>query len=419
MLLHSGNNRFAQYFLSPSLVLAVLIRAMGGSDFLVGVLPNLRMFSKLGWPLLISAFLLRHPHRRRLLVWLQVTRSLLFFFLGILLALVNVHHPTAMLIALFVVLVGNALLVETGQVVRLDLLGRLFGERQQTLFFANDQLLTGVFGIAAGFFISVVLRATPAGHVPLTRYAYLFFSAVAVLLLSAWAVSRINEPKAPPPRVGPAPHEQFRTGWNLLQRNVNYRRFIMARVMLPLYHIASPFYIVYAIEVLRVPTMMVGYYTILQIGSNLLTNFLWRWIDQRWGTQWLMKSAMSITLMAPLIALFFRPFATYAHLSQPAINWGYGLLYLFFGGTMSGRIIAIQGLLLQVSRDEKSLRPTYIGFADTMQAVFGMGAMAGGLVVHFFGYHTVFSLAILFALLGTYNAFRIHLPPEEVRAATA
>ncbi len=416
MLLHSESNRLAQNLLSPSLVLAVLVRALGGSDFLVGVLANLRMFSKLGWPLLISAYLLRHPHRRRILSWLQGIRGLFYLLLGVLLVVISVRYPTIMLIALFVVLIVNALLVEMGQVVRLDLLGRLFSERKQTLFFANDQLLAGVFGIFAGFFISIVLRSGATGHVPLSRYAYLLIVAAFMLFISALAILLIKEPQAPLPRTGPTLREQFRTGLNILQRNVNYRRFIMTRITLPLYHIASPFYIVYAIEVLHVPTMMVGYYTVLQIGANLLTNFLWRWIDGRWGAQWVMKSAMSITLMAPLIALTFRPLATYAHLSQPAINWGFGLLYLFFGGTMSGRIIAIQSLLLQVSRDEKTLRPTYIGFSDTVQAIFGVGAISGGIVVHYYGYDAVFGLAILFALWGTYNALRIHLPPEEATA---
>ena len=192
---------------------------------------------------------------------------------------------------------------------------------------------------------------------------------------------------------------------------------MLTRISLPLYHIASPFYIIYATEVLHVPAIMIGFYTMLQVGSKLLTNFLWRWIDHRWGAQWVMKLAMSATASAPVIALAFGPLARHFALPQMAINWGYGLVYLAFGGAMSGRIIAIQSLMLQVSREEPDLRPTYIAFANNVQALAGFGALWGGAIVHALGYNAVFILAILFATWGVFNVYRIHLTPLTGQAA--
>ena len=124
-----------------------------------------------------------------------------------------------------------------------------------------------------------------------------------------------------------------------------------------------------------------------------------------------MKLAMSVTASAPLIALVFGPLATHFALSQTVINWSFGLVYLAFGGAMSGRIIAIQSLMLQVSREEPELRPTYIAFANNIQALAGIGALWGGAVVHEFGYNAVFILAILFVSWGVINVFHIHLAP--------
>lgn len=420
MLFYSSSNRVSFNLLTPSLVLAVLVRALGGSDFLVGVLTNLRLLSNFVWPLLVSAYLVRHAGRKYILAGIQTGKAVIYLVLALLIVLVGNSHPGYVLGALFVILSIDAILKMASQVVRLDLLGQLFPEWGQTLFFANDQLLAGIFGIVIGFVISAVLRHDASNHVPLVRYAYLIYIAIGALLVSLAGVALVREPSGALSQRGKVSvREQLRSGWQIFRRNRNYRYFLLTRVSLPLYHIASPFYIVFATEVLHVPPMMVGYYITIQVGSNLLTNFLWRWIDQHWGTQWVMKSAMSVTMVAPLLAIGLPPLMAHAQWSQIVVNWAFGLVYFTFGGAMSGRIIAIQGLLLQVSREEPELRPTYIAFANTMQAFFGISALWGGLVVHYLGYDAVFAMAILFAFWGVYNVYHIHLSPLATKVSTA
>ncbi len=412
MLTFSGANGVGFNLLSSSLVLAVLIRALGGSNFLVGFMANYRLLSRLIWPLAVSAYLVQHNGRKKLLGLIQFSRSGIYLILGVLVGLFGVSYPHFVLTALFVLLFVDALLMAALQVARLDLLGRLFPEWGQTLYFANDQLLAGVLGILSGFLISFVLRSKDGAQVPLERYALLFILAGGAVMISMMGILLVKENFERIVNHGrESVKHQLQVGLTLFRSNRNYHYFLLTRISLPLFHIASPFYIVYAIEVLHVPAVMIGVYTMLQVGAKLLTNFLWRWIDHRWGAQWVMKLAMSVTAAAPLIALAFGPLANHFAFPQAVINWGFGLVYLAFGGAMSGRIIAIQSLMLQVSREEPDLRPTYIAFANNVQALAGIGALWGGVVVHEFGYNAVFFLAILFALWGVFNVFRIHLTP--------
>ena len=412
MLTFSGANGVGFNLLSSSLVLAVLIRALGGSNFLVGFMANYRLLSRLIWPLAVSAYLVQHNGRKKLLGLIQFSRSAIYVILGLLVGLLGMSYPHFILTALFILLFVDALLMAALQVTRLDLLGRLFPEWGQTLFFANDQLLAGVLGVLSGFLISFILRSKEGVQVPPGRYALLFILAGGAVLISMMGVLLVKENFERIVNHGrESVRHQMQVGWTLSRRNRNYYYFLLTRISLPLFHIASPFYIIYATEVLHVPAIMIGVYTMLQVGSKLLTNFLWRWIDHHWGAQWVMKLAMSMTAAAPLIALAFGPLASHFALSQTVINWGFGLVYLAFGGAMSGRIIAIQSLILQVSREQPNLRPTYIAFANNVQALAGIGALWGGAVVHAFGYNAVFILAILFALWGVFNVFHIHLKP--------
>ena len=413
MLIFSGANGVAMSLLSSSLVIAVLIRTLGGSNFLVGIMSNYRLFSRLIWPMVVSGYLMQRKGRKNILALTQFSRLAVYALLGLLVGWAGPVRPNLVLTALFVLLFVDAMLIVINQVTRLDLLGRLFPEWGQTLFFANDQLLAGVLGVFSGFLLSSILKPDGNGPAPLGRYALLFFLSAGVLLLSLIGVMLVKEHATTAITHGrESLRDQFRLGFRLFRSNRNYHYLLLTRISLPLYHLASPFYIIFATEALHAPVTMVGYYTTLQVGAKLLTNPLWRWVDRRWGAQWVIKLAMSATAAAPLIALTFGLLSPRLALSQPVINWGYGLVYLAFGGAMSGRIIALQSLILQVSREEPELRPTYIAFANNLQALAGFGALWGGVVVHLLGYSAVFILAILFASWGVFNVYRIHLAPQ-------
>ena len=193
MLTFSGANGVGFNLLSSSLVLAVLIRALGGSNFLVGVMANYRLLSRLIWPLAVSAYLVQHNGRKRILGLIQFTRSALYVTLGVWVGLLGLAHPHLILTALFIFLFVDALLMAALQVTRLDLLGKLFPEWGQTLFFANDQLLAGVLGVLSGFGLSLILRTQDGGQAPLSRYALLFILAGGAVLISMAGALLVKE----------------------------------------------------------------------------------------------------------------------------------------------------------------------------------------------------------------------------------
>ena len=151
MLTFSGANGIGFNLLSSSLVLAVLIRALGGSTFLVGVMANYRLLSRLIWPLAVSAYLMQHNGRKKILGAIQFFRFSLYVMLGVLVGLLGMSHPHLILATLFILLFVDALLMGALQVTRLDLLGRIFPEWGQTLFFANDQLLAACWAFCPAF----------------------------------------------------------------------------------------------------------------------------------------------------------------------------------------------------------------------------------------------------------------------------
>ncbi|HWQ15831.1 MAG TPA: MFS transporter [Roseiflexaceae bacterium] len=390
---------------SPALVLALLIRQLGGSLALVGALPAIQTAGYLLPQLLVSGRLQARPYKLpvyrlfgglRLLTWAALAGAI--FAAGAL--------PPA--VALALVVGGFALFTSLGGVTALtfqDIVAKVIPPRRRGSFFGRRQLLAGLLTFVAG---GTLVRWLLGEGGPLPFPAN--FGALALLSLLCFGVgigsfALVREP--PQLRLGQALRlgEGLRRAPQLLRANRNYRWFILARLLLRVGQIAEPFYIVYATESLGLPKSAAGAFVAAWALAAALSNLLWGRVSDRRGNRRLILIAGVLMALAPLLMLAGPAAVQILGLGPLALTAALGLVFLLVGAAADGMAMAGMTYLLEIVPEEE--RPTYMGLANTILGAGALVPVAGGWLVALLGYGGTFALGAAAALLGLAAATRL------------
>jgi MFS family permease len=390
---------------SPGLVLALLIRQLGGSLALVGALPALQTAGYLLPQLLVGGRLQARPYKLPIYRLFGGLRLLTWAGLAGMIFAAGALPPAA---ALALVVGGFALFTSLGGVTALtfqDIVAKVIPPRRRGTFFGMRQLIAGLLTFAAG---GTLVRWLLGERGPLPFPAN--FGALALLSLLCFAVgigsfALVREP--PQLKLGPALRlsEGLRRAPELLRANRNYRWFIIARLLLRAGQIAEPFYIIYATETLGLPKSAAGTFVAAWALAAALSNLLWGRVSDRQGNRRLMLIAGALIALAPALILA-GPYAVRAlGLGTLALTAALGLVFLLVGAAADGMAMAGMTYLLEIVPEEE--RPSSMGLANTILGVGALVPVAGGWLVAPLGYRGLFALGAAAALLGLAAATRL------------
>ena len=405
--------RLGMSFTHPSMVLAVLVRQMGGSNTLVGLLPALRFG---GWFLpqfLVGGAIQHLPRKLPFYVVMDSVRVVIYTFLGLLLFIMGASDPSLFLAIFFVLFTISRLTTGSSAVVRLDLIGKVIPATRRASFMAARGLYGGLAGFAAGFVVGYILDTQDFLGFP-RHFALLFLIAAASFAASVLVFSRVYEPPMPgnPPRI--SVRQQLSRVPTLLQQDPNYRRYVVVRLLLNMVRIADPFYVIYALEVLHAPVAMVGTYLSTLTLASILSNPLWNRVSQRRGIKTTLLTSSFLTDLTPLLAVGmpFLPRSLGLGNNHPWSAYIFGLVFAAAGLSQSGRGISLMTILLNISPPEE--RPSYIGFVNTLLGIESFLPVFAGGVVDTIGFVPVFLAAAGFVLLGSSMALKLRSEPVAI-----
>jgi MFS family permease len=390
---------------SPSLVLSLLIRELGGPLALVGALPAIQTAGYLLPQILVSGRLQGQPYKLpiyrtfgvvRVLTWAALVVAI--FFAAAL--------PAPLSLALFV---GGYLIFNVcGGVTTLafqDVIAKVIPLRRRGAFFGIRQLGAGLLAFALG---GTLVRWLLGAGGPLPFPANFGLLALLSLVCFAGAIfafAIIREP--PQERVGPPLRvvEGLRRAPELLRGNRNYRWFIIARLLSRAGQIAEPFYIVYATEQLGLPQSVAGVFVAAWALAGALSNLVWARVSDRRGNRLLILLTGGLLALAPLL-IFAGPLAVVAlGLGQAALTVVLAAVFLVVGSAADGSALAGMTYLLEVVPDDE--RPTYMGLANLILGAGALVPVVGGVLVALIGYEGVFVFGSICALLGLAAATRL------------
>lgn len=387
---------------SPGLVLSLLIRQLGGSLTMVGLLPVIQSAGYLLPQLLVGGKVQALSHK------LPVYRR--FAFLRI---LAQISMVTACFVAgmvdntwaLVAILVSYALFNFGGGVTTLsfqDVVAKIVPANQRGRFFGTRQLLSGLLAFSVG---GPLVRWMLSDASPFAfPYNFAVISGFS-LVCYALAMSVFATVKEPPAQqVVPSMNlaDSLKAAPAMLRNNHDYRQFIIVRLFLLIGRIAEPFFIIYVTEQLGLPASTAGLFVASAAVAAAISNAVWGRLGDSRGKQWLLRVTGSVAMLPPIMMLFAPQIST-LHGSL-LIGWLL-LLSLASGTSADGVSIASMTYLLEVAPPEQ--RPLYMGLANTILGVGALIPVLGGVIVSTLGYQPAFLVAATCSCIGVILARKL------------
>ena len=216
------------------------------------------------------------------------------------------------------------------------------------------------------------------------NFVYTFMIAAIGITLSWVFLALIYEPAQVSPTSRPEQLHFGRELGEILTRDHNFRRFLVARLLLAIGGMGSGFITVAAVQVRHVSDGTVANYTAAMLIGQTIGNLLFGILADRRGH----KLSVELGGLAAVIAYGLAWLA-------PSPSW----YYVVFGlqGVTLGAIIT-SGILVVMEFSPADRRPTYTGLTNTLLGLTGGGAPLLGVWLAGFGYQWLFALSAIFCL---------------------
>lgn len=389
--------------IDANLVLALFVRDLGGSQAMVGLLPSLKNGGFLLPQLLVAGRIEGMPRKLPLYRRTALGRVAAFVLLTVtVFSAAWLGGPLALTL-LAITYTIYSLTGGSSSLAFQDIVAKAIPPRRRGAFFSYRQL----FGGLLAFFVAgpIVRAALERGNLPFPiNYGLLGIAALIAISLGLLAFSLIDEPPLTQPTTQHSLRETLRAAPRLFRHDLDFRRFIAARLWSRVGAIADPFYIVYAREVLQIPPRYVGIYLAVRVLTAALSNLYWGRVADQQGNRKLLVLTSSIVVLVPLMALLLPAVAAPG---STALAWLFGLVFLLIGLSIDGSGIAGSIYLLEIAPESE--RPTYIGIANTALGIVTFLPVLGGLLLSKLNnnYPLLFSIGIMFSLVSLAATLRL------------
>ena len=398
---------------NPGMVLTVLVRELGGSNTIVGLLPALRFG---GWFLpqfIVGGWVQSRPRKMPIIVALDAVRIVLYGLICGALFAFGARSPAVALTLLLVLFTVTRFSAGSGAVPRLDLYAGFVPRDRRARFIAHKSFFGGLAAFSAGLIVQAVLSARWIGFA--ANYGALFAASTLCFLAATAVLSAAREPPVAGRRRQRSLRQQLRYGRALLRDDYRYRRYVIVRLTMSMIRIASPFYVVYALDRLDAPASIAGTYLAMITFTRILSNPLWSRILQRRGLKSVFQASTALLSASAFLAVVVPILIDAIRLPAEFAAVAFGTVLLVQGFALGGHNVSNLPTLYEIAPARE--RATYIGLLNTIMGPTSFVSTLSGALIDVVGYEPVFltagiCVAIAFAL-GT----GLQIPDTRVRSA--
>lgn len=391
-----------------NLVFALLVRELGGSQALIGLLPALKNGGWLLPQLLVAGRIAGMPRKLPLYRRTALGRMLAFLLMTLVVWSALLLDPTLALLLLFATYAIYTLTGGSSSLAFQDIVAKSIPPRRRGSFFSYRQLFGGLLAFFVGGPL-VRLALQSDGPLPFpANYGLLFTTSFVVLALGLLSFSLVEEPALKRPAIRQSLKQTLRATPRLFRTDVDFRRFLISRLWNRLGGISDPFYIIYAREMLQIAPRYVGIYLAVRVLTAALSNLFWGRVADQQGNRRLLVLTSRVATLIPLTALalptLFAPGST-------ALAWSFSLVFVLTGLSIDGNATASTTYLLEIAPEAE--RPTYCGIANTLLGVVTFLPVFGGFLLAAFNNN--YKLLFMIGLAGAVVAYGFTARLREVR----
>jgi MFS family permease len=372
---------FGFSFASASTILPLFVSKLTPSPLALGLLAILAQGS---WflPQLFTANVVEQLARKKpVAVNLGLFLERLPTWFMVVAALVAVRSAGLALIIFLVAYAWHGLGAGVVATAWQDLVARCFPVNRRGRLMGTTMFIGAGTGVAGSVLSAWLLENVdfPA------NFAYTFAIAAGAITLSWFFLALTREP-VQPVSVPPQSNSQFWAGLPvILRQDQNFRRFMIARLLMALGGMGTGFVTVAAVARWQVPDSTVGLYTGMLLAGQTVSNLVLGWLADRFGHM----LSLQLGALASVLAFALAWLA-------PSPVWFYGVFAL--SGMRLGAVI-VSGILVVMEFSGPGRRPTYIGLANTGVGVVNMLAPLLGALLAGVGYSWLFALGAMVNLV--------------------
>ncbi len=263
-----------------------------------------------------------------------------------------------------------------------SMIGKIIPARHRGFFLGTQAAAASLFASGGAILAGVFLERLGS---PLDWTTCFLLTSVSMAV--SWVfLAKTREPDRPPADGDENRSDFWRGVIAILQRDINFRWFLSARLLSQMAAVAFAFYTIYAVRCHGMTEGTAGLMTGALLAAQMAANPLMGWIGDRWSH----RAVMAVSALAATASALLAWWA-------PDTNWFY-LVFILAG--VANVAFWTTGLTLTLEFGAEAERPAYIGLANTLVAPGAILApLVGGWLADSAGYPAVFLASAVCGLL--------------------
>ena len=224
-------------------------------------------------------------------------------------------------------------------------------------------------------------------------YAAVLAVAALLMLVSSAVFVAMGEPEYSSAQKSPRSFLIYlQEGLNTFRADPVFRGFVFAQWVGGAALVSASFFVV-AVDALGVGLESVALLLGAQTAGALAANPLWGWWGDRRGKLSLMRGIAVCRALPPFVLLMLLVYPVVPEVALPVMV----MVFFFLGALANGLTVAVIGLLMEISPDDR--RPAYSGYFNALTAPAFAFPLVGGIAATAFGLWVVFAISLLAAIL--------------------
>jgi MFS family permease len=372
---------FGASFMSSATILPLYVSKLTTSPLAIGLLAVLGQAS---WylPQLFTANLVERLARKKaVVVNLGLFLERLPVWGLVLSALIAVSNPTLALVLFFICLAWHGLGAGSLGAAWQDMIASMFPVERRGRFVGITNFIGAGTGALGGIATTWLLTNLPYS---MNFVALFAIAATAILISWGWlALAREPVQRSTTPRRSTV---EYLVGLpDLLRRDHNFRRFLIARLLMALAGMGIGFITVSAINRWQIPDSTAGLFTIAFLAGQTAGYIGFGFLADRFGH----KLALELAILASTLGFALTWLA-------PTPEW-YFASFILFGIGSSAMVGSAMLVVMEFCAPER--RPTYVGISSTGVGAVSFVAPLIGAALASISYDLLFAVCVVISSL--------------------
>ncbi len=320
---------------------------------LIGLIPAIHLAGLQFPPLFTVGFMSRQKRYKPWVLLISINERLPFLGLCLTAWFMHSLSPALAVTLIFLCLAWQGLGGGFGMVAWQSMLVKVLPSGLRGTFFGVQAAAFNILAAISAMIAGVWLDA----YGPQVGFTLCFASAFAALCLSYIMVALTREPdetpREPEEAVAPQGAVQVSLG-GILRRDLNFRWFIIVRMLAQLAAMAFAFYIIYSVGHYAITKTFAGFLTSASMVTGIVANPLMGWLGDRWSHYRVLGLGFAAALCSALTAFL-----------APSVEWFFLVVLL---AAIANVAIWTTSMAMTLQFGAPAERQAYIGLSNTLVA---------------------------------------------------